>query len=204
MLPGILLLAKKSTSKKILAKAASENSLRFKLHKTNMPSQKPPRAVSDYLAAVRYELLAKTDKKCTSNLPPREQEALKELKRAVSSGQTAKTNTGDGEVPFYVPAEQKDLGTQVKRVNDLVDLGHSKGFISDNDKTAMKLQTHKGCRLYGQPKVHKGIKQGAKIPPCRPIISNSGSNTEKISSYIDHFAKAEVFKLPSYSYSQSI
>ena len=163
------------------------------------------------MAAVRYELLAKTDKKCTSNLPPREQEALKELKRAVSSGQivikkadkgggvcvmnmvdyiaemtsqlTAKTNTGDGEVPFYVPAEKKDLGTQVKRVNDLVEFGHSKGFISDNDKTAMRLQTPKGGRLYGQPKIHKGIKQGAKIPQCRPIISNSGSNTEKISSY---------------------
>ena len=198
----------------------------FKLHKTNMPSQKPPKAVSDYLSAVRYELLAKTDKKCTSNLPPREQEALKELKRAVSSGQivikkadkgggvcvmnmvdyiaemtsqlTAKTNTGDGEIQFYVPAQQKDLGAQVKRVNDLVEFGHSKGFISDDDKTAMRLQTPKGGRLYGQPKVHKGIKPGAKIPPCRPIISNSGSNTEKISSYIDHFAKAEVFKLPSY------
>jgi hypothetical protein len=74
----------------------------------------------------------------------------------MTSQLTAKTNTGDGEIQFYVPAQQKDLGAQVKRVNDLVEFGHSKGFISDDDKTAMRLQTPKGGRLYGQPKVHKG------------------------------------------------
>ena len=58
----------KKYQQKLLAKIPSGANapIRFKLHKTNMPSQKPPRAVSDYLAAVIYELLAKTDKKCTS------------------------------------------------------------------------------------------------------------------------------------------
>ena len=36
-------------------------------------------------------------------------------------------------------------------------------------------------RLYGLPKVHKGIKEGKKIPPCMPIVSNSGSNNEMLS-----------------------
>ena len=53
-------------------------------------------------------------------------------------------------------------------------------------------------RLYGLPKVHKGIKEGSNIPPCRPIVSNSGSNTETISALVDHYSKHLVKDLSSY------
>ena len=48
--------------------------------------------------------------------------------------------------------------------------------------------TGKPNRLYGLPKVHKGIKEGQNIPPCRPIVSNSGSNTELLSALVDHYS----------------
>ena len=53
-------------------------------------------------------------------------------------------------------------------------------------------------KMYGSPKVHKGIPEGQAIPPCRPIISNSGSQTELISALVDYHSKHEVKKLPSY------
>ena len=36
------------------------------------------------------------------------------------------------------------------------------------------------------------------IPPLRPIVSGSGSNTEGISHYVDEFSKDEVRKLESW------
>ena len=89
------------------------------------------------------------------------------------------------------------LQDQVKRINDLIEAGHINGFISDSDKVAMKPENKPG-RMYGNPKCHKGVEEGKKIPPCRPIISNSGANTEKISAFVDHYCKNEVKKLDSY------
>ena len=36
---------------------------------------------------------------------------------------------------------------------------------------------NKPNRFYGVPKLHKQTAKGKRIPPCRPIVSNSGSNT---------------------------
>ena len=49
-----------------------------------------------------------------------------------------------------------------------------------------------------RPKVHKGMKEGKNIPPCRPIVSNSGSNTEMISAFVYHYSKHLVKDLASY------
>ena len=54
-------------------------------------------------------------------------------------------------------------------------------------------------RMYGLPKVHKGIKDGNKIPPCRRIISNSGSNTEMLSALVDKYSNHLVKNLKSYN-----
>ena len=99
--------------------------------------------------------------------------------------------------PFYVPASESDLKAQSKRIERLVDFGHKNGFISDSDARAMQ-PTGRPGRLYGLPKVHKGIKEGKKIPPLRPIISNSRANTEAISQFCDHYAKSLVKDVPSY------
>ena len=53
-------------------------------------------------------------------------------------------------------------------------------------------------RMYGLPKVHKGLGPDSRIPPCRPIISNSGSNRVNMSLFVDHHSQPEVRKLPSF------
>ena len=63
-----------------------------------------------------------------------------------------------------------------------------RNLISEADKVTMQ-PSGKPNRLYGLPKVHKGIAEGKNIPPCRPIVSNSGSNTEMISALVDHYSK---------------
>ena len=52
----------------------------------------------------------------------------------------------------------------------------------------------KSGRFYTLPKIHKP----GSPPPGRPIVSGSGSVTEIISSFSDHFLKERVSKLPSY------
>ena len=47
-------------------------------------------------------------------------------------------------------------------------------------------------------KDHKPPVSGSNIPPLREVVSGSGSNTEFISAYVDHHAKPEVQRLPSY------
>ena len=39
---------------------------------------------------------------------------------------------------------------------------------------------------------------GSSIPKLREVVSGSGSNTEFISAFVDHQAKSEVQRLPSY------
>ena len=80
----------------------------------------------------------------------------------------AQCNSESGKVPFYVSATQHELKNQVKDIIDLIEAGHKNGFISDNDKAAMKPENKPG-RLYGQPKVHKGLKEGAKFHHVAPL-----------------------------------
>ena len=56
----------------------------------------------------------------------------------------------------------------------------------------------KAGKLYGIPKLHKGIQEGKRLPPCRPIVSNSGSNTEHCSALIDIHSKSLVKGLKSF------
>ena len=56
----------------------------------------------------------------------------------------------------------------------------------------------KAGRLYGLAKDHKPVVEGKKIPKLREVVSGSGSNTEMISAYVDHFSNPLVKDLPSY------
>jgi hypothetical protein len=100
-------------------------------------------------------------------------------------------------LPFYEKTDIKSLELQTKSVALLVEKGYLQNLISKTDKTIMQ-PSGKPNRLYGLPKVHKNIKEGNNIPPCRPIVSNSGSNTEMISALVDHYSKHLVKDLPSY------
>ena len=56
-------------------------------------------------------------------------------------------------------------------------------------------------RFYGLVKNHVDKEQwpeGQNIPPLRPIVSASGTNTEGISHWVDEHAKQEVHRLDSF------
>ena len=90
----------------------------------------------------------------------------------------AKFKDGNQELPYYIRSSEKDLKIQQKEITKLIEVGAKKGYISESDAKAMAPSGHPG-RLYGQPKVHKPIQPGKKIPPHRPIISNSGAKFVK-------------------------
>ena len=66
--------------------------------------------------------------------------------------------------PFYEKVDIKSLEEQKKSVIQLIEKGYHQNLISKEDKDVM-YPTGKPNRLYGLPKVHKGIKEGKKIPP---------------------------------------
>ena len=53
-------------------------------------------------------------------------------------------------------------------------------------------------RFFGPVKNQKGVPEREKIPPPRPVVSSSGSNTEMISWLVDQETKHMVPKLDSY------
>ena len=76
-------------------------------------------------------------------------------------------------------------------------MGNNQGFISDSDAKEMT-PNGKAARLYGQPKVHKTIPEGKRIPPCRPICSQSGANSEFASKFVDIHSKDLLKKIPTF------
>ena len=65
------------------------------------------------------------------------------------------------------------------KIVNLINHGTQQNIISESDAKTMEPNGKPG-KLYGIPKLHKGIQEGKRLPPCRPIVSNSGSNTEYI------------------------
>ena len=98
----------------------------------------------------------------------------------------------------YVKCSEKRLEKQWKEVKAVVEHGRLKGFISDVDAKVMVPEKPKAGRLYGLVKDHKPFSVGSSIPKLREVVSGSGSNTEFISAFVDHQAKSEVQRLPSY------
>ena len=82
-------------------------------------------------------------------------------------------------------------------MSTLIKTGVSQGIISSSDAKTMEPTGQPAC-LYGNPKMHKGIKENRRIPPCRPIVSNSGSNSEQLSAFVDIRSKHLVKELDSY------
>ena len=176
---------------------------------------------SDILGSCR-----ENSKKSHGNLLKSEREALKELIEEQSNGNIViKPADKTGEVvvmnkndycaemysqlhatfkdednkihKFYSKSDQENLQKQKSTINIVTKQGVEYGFISENDKKYME-PSGKGGKLYGLPKMHKGIPEGKRIPACRPIVSNSGANTEHLSAFVDFYSKHLVKKLPSY------
>ena len=99
---------------------------------------------------------------------------------------------------YYQPVEPFLLTTHHSAIKDFLDGAAIDGVITEADVALLLDEEPKASRLYGLVKNHKPIKQGQKIPDLRPVVSNSGSATEKISLAIDQEAKHMVANLPSF------
>ena len=198
----------------------------FKKVKNNLPPTRPSQPLADYLGAVRSDVIGSSTASAHPNLTPGEMKAIEELKVAQRNGQIqikpvdkgggvalmnttdyikemekqlkVKFTNHDGTLlPFYVQATEKDLAAYKNDIARALKLGLKEGYVSSSDFRAMTPNGEPG-RLYGLPKVHKTIKPGEQIPPCRPIVSNSGSNTEAISYFVDHHAKEVTKNIASF------
>ena len=102
------------------------------------------------------------------------------------------------EKPKYLKVSEKDLKRQWQEVLRVVEVGRKIEFISEEDANIMSPEKPKPGRLYGLVKDHKPLEPGSSIPKLREVVSGSGSTTEYLSAFVDHYAKPEVQKLRSY------
>ena len=103
--------------------------------------------------------------------------------------------------PYYESdISEATLKLHLLEVKDLIQEGVNEGVIHKDDVPFMMPSKPTAGRLYGLVKDHAPQSKWLfdKIPPLRPVVSMSGSNTEGLSHWVDEQAKAEVHKLPSY------
>ena len=83
------------------------------------------------------------------------------------------------------------------KISDLLQEALEKEYITKDEHEAMDPTDKKPGKFYETFKVHKQHKPG-ETPPERPIISGSGSITENISIFVEHYLKDLAVKHPSY------
>ena len=196
--------------------------------KTNLPRNHPvPAALANCISATRYAILSSPLNQSRPNISPEiraggqdlvtlQREKVLMVKPSDKAGGYCLMDFADykeemeeklkekfvdtsGELKDkYVQIQQKELKKQWEEVKEVVSFGINRGYITPEDGAIMVPEKPSAGRLYGNVKDHKPVAAGKNIPKLREIVSGSGSNTEWVSAYVDHHAKPEVQKLPSY------
>ena len=199
----------------------------FKTKKSNLPQGTPPQSLQNFLSAVESETLGTIRKDTRMNVTSEEFKAIQELKQKQDQGiiRLSPVDKGGGiaildtqdyikemydqhlqsvhkdevgvEHKFYEPATASDVARHCGEIRRVLDEGVQLEYISKNDRKVMEPPEKPG-RLYGMPKLHKEIKEGHSLPPLRPIVSGSGSSTEKISEFVDQCVKEQVREIESF------
>ena len=91
--------------------------------------------------------------------------------------------------PKYVVSSKAELKREWKRIAELVEEGRRKGFVGEKDAEVANSPEPTPCRLYGNPKVHKPVREDLKIPPLREIVSCCGSNVEGLGKIVDFYCR---------------
>ena len=191
--------------------------------KVNMPDYFP-QEISSFSESVRSDLIGAQHNKVPPNLNPDEKEALKELNDLQDKGdiviQPADKNAGvcvmnradyvneaerqlndtyvdtDGVTQnYYKKVDPREVDRQFAEVKAVLNEGLQRGYISKKDYNVLLPPKPKASRLYLLPKIHKPYEG---FPKCRPIVSGSGCNTERISWFCDNIIKDKVKQLDSY------
>ena len=178
-------------------------------------------ALSDCISGVKTAILGAPLNNCQPNIPPMVEAAGEDLvtlqrdrviviKPSDKTGSTCILNfedytnamgeklkqtyvAPDGSVkPKFVKVTKKTIAEHHAKIKDLVAEGVDRGFITPEDAALMVPDVPTPDRLYGLVKDHKPINPETGIPDLREVISGSGTNTEMVSAYVDHYAKKYV------------
>ena len=93
------------------------------------------------------------------------------------------------EQPKYPPATKQQLKAEWRLLKSLVEEGVREGYIGEKDGKVAMPREPTAARLYGNPKVHKPIREDLGIPPLREIVSCAGSNTEGLGKLVDYYTR---------------
>ena len=191
----------------------------FKSNKTNLPKNyKTPDGLKTYLGCIKSEIMDhrnRNDVKC--NLPKNEIEAIKELiklqkeriivikpcdkgagiiildfsiyMKACYEHLASEKLMADGEVKkYYLEVNEIELEMSKTKIRNLVKEGLENEILSKEEYEAMIADDKQAAKFYCTFKVHKPH-EPMTAPPPRPIVSGSGSVTEKIAAFVDHHIK---------------
>ena len=96
---------------------------------------------------------------------------------------------------YYKKVDPKEVDRQFADVKSVLNEGLHLGYMSKREYDTLLPPKPKASRLYLLPKIHKPYEG---FPKCRPIVSGSGCNTERISWFCDNIVKDKVKKLDSF------
>ena len=96
---------------------------------------------------------------------------------------------------YYQKVDPKEVDRQYAEIKSVLNEGLDNGYISKKEFNTLLPPKPKPSKLYLLPKIHKPFDE---FPKCRPIISGSGCNTERISWFCDNQVKDKVKNLESY------
>ena len=200
----------------------------FKKEKYNLPrNHTVPSELKMFINGVKSEILDPENRNCVRpNLPPNEIEALNTLiqlqKSRVITIKPCDKGAGiiilnfkdyvtsctnhlqstqqqpDGQLlPYYEKVDSQMISETKDLISQTLKSGLENKWINKDEFDAMQPSDKKPGKFYQLFKVHKEHKEG-ETPPGRPIISGSGSFTENISIFADHFLKPLSDQHPSY------
>ena len=99
--------------------------------------------------------------------------------------------------PYYEKVEESKL-TEIKDdIKHLLEEGYENEYLTKSEFEAMDPTSKGAAKFYQIFKVHKKH-QAPETPPERPIISASGSVTENLGLFVEHYIKDLANKHPSY------
>ena len=94
----------------------------------------------------------------------------------------------------YAPSNKEFLTEATRQVSSAIQNMHTSGSIDKKRQQYLTPTNPKPGKFYLLPKIHKMVLP----PPGRPIVSQTGSPTEKISGYLDYFLQPFLPSIPSY------
>ena len=109
----------------------------------------------------------------------------------------AEKQLGDSTVYEEINYNKKILSHLIDSSNKYFKKLNSSGHISYKEMKYFTYEYKKACnlgKLYLLPKIHKRLSN----VPGRPVISNCGTPTEKVSEFLDHHLKPIMQNLLSY------